>query len=330
MIEVKEPPPSSPSTAAAAGTAPVDASLANASQSASGANPAAKKGKGPALGPSRKGVKDQIIERYEKKYLIHPRLMPQIRKWLEPFCIPDPNAKGAIPEYITTTMQLDTPFMHLGVAGEKKLPVRFKMRIRTYGTDSNPKNAVFVELKRRVSNGMVVKSRSMLTRALWKEDIVTNPDSAPMLRSPKDNSNFMDFCRLARELGAAPRMLIRYIRESYFSANDDYARVTFDRRVSFRPHKSWLLPGSEIADWKYWRPLDTQVGFGVPYPAYILELKAMQDAPVWMLELAERFNLDATGFCKYSTAMRLENNYFRGLHYNVEGVDISPWSQVFF
>ncbi|MBP7949968.1 MAG: polyphosphate polymerase domain-containing protein [Verrucomicrobiales bacterium] len=310
MIEVKEsPPPPSAETAAAPVSKP--------------------KPLGPALGPSRKGVKDQIIERYEKKYLIHPRLMPQIRKWLENFCIPDPNAKGEIPEYITTTMQLDTPFLHLAIAGERKLANRFKMRIRTYGTDSNPKNAIFVELKRRI-NGMVVKSRSRLSRAIWHPKIITHPETCPLLKSAKDNSNFLDFCRLARELGTRPKILIRYIRESYFSANDDYARVTFDRRISYRTHTNWMLPGEEVADWKYWRPLDTQMGFGVDYPAYILELKAMVNAPTWMLELAERFNLDPVGFCKYATACRLENNYINGISYNCEMLDVSPYSQVFF
>ncbi len=301
------------------------------SSEAAAAAPAAapKKSSAPVLGPSRKGVKDQIIERYEKKYLIHVRLMPQIRKWLEAFCIPDPNAKGDVPEYITTTMQLDTPMMHLAMAGERKLPNRFKMRIRTYGTDSNPKNAIFVELKRRV-NGMVIKSRSRLSRAIWHPRIITNPETAPMLKSAKDNSNFMDFCRLAKTIGARPKMLIRYIRESYFSANDDYARVTFDRRVSYRPHNSWMLPGEEVADWKYWRPIDTQSGFMIDYPAYILELKAMRDSPTWMLELAERFNLDPVGFCKYATAMRLENFQINNMTYHEEGGIATPWEQVFY
>ena len=283
-----------------------------------------------AAGPSRKGAKDQIIERYEKKFLIHPRLVPQIRKWMEPFCIPDPNARGAIPEYTTTTMQLDTPFMLLARAGERNASPRFKMRIRTYGYDAPPKGAVFVELKRRVINGMVVKSRSMLTRSMWHRQIITKPDTSPLLRSAKDNANFLEFCRLARELGAAPKMLIRYIRESYFSANDDYARVTFDRRVSYRTHHTWDLPGPELADWKLWHPIDTTFGMGMDYSPYILELKAMADAPTWMLELAERFNLDATGFCKYASAMRVENAAINGITYDSESHNLMPYSQAFY
>ena len=319
MIEVKEPPPQ-----------PIVSASPSGSATGSPSAPVAKKSNAPALGPSRKGVKDQIIERFEKKYLIHPRLMPQIRKWMEPFVIPDPNAKGAIPEYTTTTMQLDTPFMLLARAGERRVTPRFKMRIRTYGYDAPVKGAVFIELKRRVMNGMVVKSRSMLNRSMWHDKIITNPELAPILRSPKDNSNFMDFCRLAKELGVAPKIFIRYIRESYFSANDDYARITFDRRVSYRTHHSWKLPGPEIADWKYWRPIDTTFGMGMDYSPYILELKAMADSPSWMLELVERFNLDNTGFCKYAAAMRVENAYFGGINYNCDMQDISPYSQVFF
>lgn len=283
-----------------------------------------------AAGPSRKGVKDQIIERFEKKFLIHPRLVPQIRKWMEPFCIPDPNARGAIPEYTTTTMQLDTPFMLLARMGERNATPRFKLRIRTYGYDAPPKGAVFVELKRRVMNTMVVKSRSMLTRSMWHRGIITNPESAPMLRSAKDNANFLEFCRLARALGAVPKMLIRYIRESYFSANDDYARVTFDRRVSYRTHRTWDLPGAELADWKLWHPIDTTFGMGMDYSPYILELKAMADVPTWMLEMVERFNLDATGFCKYATAMRVENAAINGITYDSETHNLMPYTQAFF
>lgn len=282
------------------------------------------------LGPSRKGAKDQFIERYEKKYLVHPRLMPQIRKWMEPFVIPDPNAKGDIPEYTTTTMQLDTPFMQLAKAGERNASPRFKLRIRTYGYDAPPDGPVFVELKRRIMNGMVVKSRSRLKRHMWHDQIITHPELAPVLRSAADNSNFLDFCRAVKLLGAAPKMLIRYIRESYFSTNDEYARVTFDRRVSYHKYHKWALPGPELADWKNWRPIDTRLGMGMDFSPYILELKSLPNAPTWMLELVERFNLDPTGFCKYATGVRIENSLFAGINYNCETRDTTPYTQVFY
>jgi hypothetical protein len=266
-------------------------------------------------GPSRKDVKDKIIERFEQKYIIHPQLVPKIREYIKPFCIPDPNGKGDIPEYSVTTLQLDTPTMDLALAKERKTFARFKLRIRTYGEGGSA--PVFLELKRKVG-GIIIKSRAKMTMEQYKGDndglpIVLNPDQCELLKNPVDNHYFLEYSRIARRVGARPKMLIRYIRESYFGANDDYARLTFDRRITYRPTRNWTIPG--IEDSKGWRPMDSQVGLNRPFAGYIFELKAMRDAPQWMLELVERFNLTTTGFCKYATAWRLET-LFRGFQYD--------------
>ena len=168
---------------------------------AAGATPPAPSGRQP-LGPSRKGAKDMVIERFEQKFIIHPRLVPQIRHYLEPFVVPDPNGKGDIPEYITTTLQLDRPTMDLALAKERKAFARFKLRIRTYGTDSNPKNPVFFELKRKVGV-VIIKSRARMSRGKYGPNIVPHPETAPMLKSPKENNNLLEFCRIANTIGAA-------------------------------------------------------------------------------------------------------------------------------
>lgn len=296
-------------SASAPGSIPVDSSGA----APAGTAPAPAGSTRQPLGPSRKGAKDVVIERFEQKFIIHPRLVPQLRYAMEPFVVPDPNGKGDIPEYITTTLQLDRMTMDLALAKERKSFARFKLRIRTYGTDSNPKNPVFFELKRKI-NQVIVKSRARMSRSKYGPHVVPTPELAPMLKSPKENNNLLEFCRIANTIGATPKMLIRYIRESYFGANDDYARITFDRRVSYRPTRRWDLPGEEVASFKYWRPMDTQSGLRRPYAGYIFELKAMRDTPTWMMDLVRRFNLASTGFCKYAVAWRLET-LFRGFTY---------------
>ncbi|MGI8604651.1 MAG: VTC domain-containing protein [Verrucomicrobiales bacterium] len=270
-------------------------------------------------GPSRKGAKDLVIERFEQKFVIHPRLVAPIREFIRPFCIPDPNGRGDIPEYIVTTLQLDTPSMDLALMKEKKFFARFKLRVRTYGLDAPPKAPIFLEVKRKIGS-VIVKSRAKMNRATYHEKCVTHPETAPLLKTAKDNAVFLEFCRISNEISARPKMLIRYIRESYFGANDDYARVTFDRRISYRPTRDWILPGEEVADWRFWRPMDTPVGFRRPYAGYIFELKSMRDTPTWMLETIERFNLTNTGFCKYATAWRLETLY-RGFEYAADGAN---------
>jgi hypothetical protein len=274
-------------------------------------------------GPSRKDVKDKIIERFEQKYIIHPSLVPKIREYIKPFCIADPNGRGKIPEYAVTTLQLDTPTMDLALAKERKTFARFKLRIRTYGKGGSA--PVFLELKRKVG-GVIIKSRSKMTMEQYKGDndgrpIVLNPEECEVLNNPVDNNYFLEYSRIARRVGARPKMLIRYIRESYFGANDDYARLTFDRRICYRPTRNWTIPGIEETDG--WRPMDTQTGLNRPFAGYIFELKAMRDSPKWMLELVERFNLTTTGFCKYATAWRLET-LFRGFSYDVSSQNTTP------
>ncbi len=272
-------------------------------------------------GPSRKGAKDLIIERFEQKFIMHPRLIAPVREWFRPFCVPDPNGRGEIPEYIVTTLQLDTPSMDLANAKEFQVHARFKLRIRTYGTDANPKGPIFLEVKRKVGK-VIIKSRAKMNRSQYHEKCITHPDTAPLLKSAKDNSNLLEFCRLSNAIDARPRVLIRYIRESYFGANDDYARITFDRRVSYRVTRDWILPGEEVADWKHWRPMDSQTGLQRPYAGYIFELKSMRDTPEWMLELVQRFNLTNSGFCKYATAWRLET-LIMGYQYTFDGHNVT-------
>ena len=153
-------------------------------------------------GPSRKEVKDKIIERFEQKYIIHPALVPKIREYIKPFCIADPNGKGKIPEYSVTTLQLDTPTMDLALAKERKTFARFKLRIRTYGEGGSA--PVFLELKRKVG-GVIIKSRSKMTMEQYKGDnngkpIVLNPEECEVLSNPVDNNYFLEYSRIARRV----------------------------------------------------------------------------------------------------------------------------------
>jgi len=56
--------------------------------------------------------------------------------------------------------------------------------------------------------------------------------------------------------------------------------------------------------------MDSSVALNRAFSGVILELKTYSDAPQWMSELTERFSLSRTGFCKYSTAMRLESLFY--------------------
>jgi hypothetical protein len=248
------------------------------------------------------------LERHEAKYLIHPSLVPEIREFIRPFCKADPNAQCDPPEYVVTTLQLDSDTMTLHLAKEREALNRFKLRCRVYGESDN--GPVFLEIKRKIM-GMVVKSRVTIPREQWGPELFNKPLLEGLFKKPRDLSNFAEFSRLVHAIAARPVMLIRYHRESYLGTQEHYARLTFDRRLCYCPARGWELPPRDVR----WRVMDSAMTFNRPFSAVILELKTFRNAPVWMADLTERFSLERVGFCKYSAAMRLES-LFQGAMYS--------------
>ncbi len=252
---------------------------------------------------------DLQIDRYEYKYLVAPEQVPGIRRFIRSFVRADAYAEGKVPEYLVTTLQLDAVNGALHYAKERKARSRFKLRIRTYGTDGNA--PYFMEIKRKV-NMMILKSRATLQCDDYSRKNLLDPTTLIPFATESETMNYLEFVRLVREIGARPFVYVRYVRESYKGASERYARVTIDRRLRYRPARgSWDFPLQA----KRWYSMDTQTALRREYPGHVLELKAEAEFPEWMAELVERFDLVNTGFCKYSAAMRLES-LFRGAAYS--------------
>jgi len=245
------------------------------------------------------------LERFEAKYIIHPSLVPAIREFIVPFCDVDPHAPAGSAEYVVTTLQLDTDDMALYRAKEEEAVNRFKLRVRTYGMDGSC--PVFLEIKRKIK-GVISKSRATMPYSDWGPDACLNPSWGCSVIHPGHANNYLDFARLIMELGARPKVLIRYHRESYLGTNDQYARVTLDRKLCYRAQRSWeLLP----ANGRWWS-MDSALATRNTYSGVVLELKTFGDAPVWMVDMTERFNLVRVGFSKYFNAVRLESLFSGG------------------
>lgn len=240
------------------------------------------------------------FNRYEAKYIIHPSLLPEIRKFIAPFCVDDPNGRGTPPEYTITTLQLDSPNLDLHYAKENEAVNRFKMRIRTYDTPNCP---YFLEIKRKIK-GSIAKSRIMIPHALYGPDLFTGQRKIPF-RSKKEELTFLDFLRLRNELDMNPIVFIRYVRESYMG-REAYSRVTFDRHLCYRRTREYTFPGPGDR----FRAMDSSLALNRTFSGIILELKTYSDIPQWMSEMTERFSLTRCGFCKYSTAMNQEALFY--------------------
>lgn len=257
--------------------------------------------------PGRRAKFDIQLDRHEAKYVIPRSLVADIREFIRPFCERDPHCSGDPPEYVITTLQLDSPNMALHHAKNLEAINRFKLRVRTYG-DPVGNAPVFMEVKRKI-RGTIVKSRTMVPFDAWNEALIKNHRLNLTFKSPKEELGFLEFVRLVKEIGAEPKILIRYTRESYFGKNEHYARVTFDRKLLYLPARSWDGWGRG----EKWHPMDSTIAQNKdqPFSGIVLELKTLSDAPQWMIDLVMHFGLVRTGNCKYSTAIWQES-VFRG------------------
>lgn len=258
------------------------------------------------------------IDRFEMKYLVHPGLVPRIREFIAPFVRPDQHATGDPPSYTVTTLQIDSINSTLHYAKQRDVDARFKLRIRTYGHDG--KTPYFFELKRKI-HGQIYKSRAVVSAKDYGKDLVVHPDRMVFLKDPTEQMNLLEFIRLNKAIGGVPAVFVRYERECYVALGREYARVTFDRGMRYRPAlNSWVFPLRETR----WHPMDSATAQGRDFSGYMLELKSTSEAPHWMLECVERFNLVPAGHCKYSTAMNLEA-LFRGHSFTDASEDTTPF-----
>ncbi|MBI4516366.1 MAG: polyphosphate polymerase domain-containing protein [Deltaproteobacteria bacterium] len=234
------------------------------------------------------GAGQSVIARYEFKYRIAPAMVAPIRAAVRRFCQSDDASVRA--PYVISSLYLDSPRRVLYRHTKERRPRRYKLRIRRYDSGS-----LYFEVKRR-EKGVIVKSRVAVDPEHWPA-VLLDPRTLGRCRlSPADTRKLQDFLDRSLRIGAEPATVVRYRREAYVSRADDYGRVTFDCQLEALRPQGYEIP---IGDEAAWLPFDDPQRFGLPISAVILELKCLTAVPLWMSDLAVRFNLQALGFSKY-------------------------------
>ncbi len=251
-------------------------------------------------------ITPNTLQRREYKYLISEDTAERIRRYIAGFCAVDEYAAKTGGRYLTDTLYLDTPGLHSYFATMEDAGDRYKLRIRAYPSMGN--GPVFFEVKRRVSESIIK------TRGSFKGDWVrllerTDAEIVGQI-SAKNRAAIDNFICHYHYLPYRPSALVRYEREPYFSTVDDYARVTFDRSLSFqRATQLTLTP--ETDQWVYVDDAVSQRGTFTQHSAVLLELKFTSVVPNWMRRMVHSLDIPRLAFCKYTRsidAMRLLPN----------------------
>ena len=258
-----------------------------------------------------------VLERYELKYMIPMSYVEPISQFISPYCQLDYfSTKADDHFYPVNSLYFDTrnyEFLKQRLWGRHS---RFNMRVRTYGDGKNP--PYFMEIKHKTGT-YVKKYRADIKEADEWPAILTDP----LYRIAESESginrrNKELFMRLAFTYAIEPKIYTQYIRRAFFSTVNEYARVTMDRNMKFRPQNIFQNTGDPFD----LRPDDSLTNYDNETiymvnswsdASVILELKCyVGQVPTWMVDLISFFELKQMAFSKFVTSS-LVSHYENGV-----------------
>lgn len=231
--------------------------------------------------------------RFEIKYLLSHREVPEVIESLEPYVEADRNwdDERGYPVYSVYWDSDAWTFFWEKIEGIK---YRRKLRIRLYsGADYG-----FVEIKQRLDRTLQ-KRRARLPlqelHALFRGTAAgtyqPGEDPPPFpIRAP-DDPVVSEALYLRHLYRLRPRMAVGYRRQAFYGRFEPDLRVTFDRRVQYDP---WKLDLAE--------PFESGP-YVVDPRLVIMEVKFSERTPLWMCKLVRRHGLRMVRLSKYCTAV---------------------------
>ena len=222
----------------------------------------------------------EVFERIEKKYLlpetVFRRLLPELRKHM---------ADDVYGRYTISNIYFDTEQFGLIRASLEKPVYKEKLRLRCYGTPSED-GKVFVEIKKKYK-GIVYKRRITLSLKEARRYLVygIRPDMTDWKFTRQQIFKEIDYMK--ERYGLRPAAFIAYDRIALAGTEDPELRVTFDTNIRYRTdHVNLYEDGTEkkLAEGKV-----------------MLEVKAMNRYPLWLVRILSKMNLRQTSFSKYGT-----------------------------
>ncbi len=220
-----------------------------------------------------------IFQRHELKYRIDDARRAALEEVFAERMIPDPHGESTI-----CNVYFDTPDFRLIRTSLDKPVYKEKLRLRSYGPAAAD-SQVFLELKKKY-DGVVYKRRIALTAQAaedWSAGIAPLPEDSQIGR---EIDYFRAFYRALQ-----PALYLSYDRCAFFSAESRDLRVTFDR------HIAWRREGLRLTAPAGGREL-LEPGWS------LLEIKAADAIPFWLVQTLSRYSVRQTSFSKYGEAYR--------------------------
>ena len=245
----------------------------------------------PAVSAPGRTTVSRPINRFEHKYLVPQKLVPDLFQAFRHYTQLDPHSPDER-GYRVYSVYWDSPRLAFFWEKIEGVKVRRKLRFRLYGDQPD----VFIEIKQRIDRTLQKR------RVRWSLDqvLATFGDDGALVEAHEGSTNPVvnEVLLLCHQFNLRPTIAISYRRTPLFGVFEPDLRVTFDTRVQY--HRSELSLQTPFESGKY--IIDPRIA--------IMEVKFNHHVPLWLIRIVERFNLTVTRMSKYCSAV--DREYFGG------------------
>ena len=233
---------------------------------------------------------NQILYRYEFKYILNKKISDQIEKEALNFMIYDGHVKKELNnKYFVRSLYFENNFSSNFYEKVDGMKIRRKYRLRTYSNFFDPKVPIFFEVKGRISERTYKKRINIKNKYL--NLFLSQSKNFNLLNLYPNNEMIINFIFDSFRKNLKPLILVDYKRRPYINKFGLYFRLTFDTNLLSSKTNN-LFSNDKYSSW-----LECKAGYTV------LEVKFDRSIPAWFHRIIQCYNLKRKSISKFVLGM---------------------------
>ena len=233
---------------------------------------------------------NQILYRYEFKYILNKKISDQIEKEARNFMIYDGHVKKKLDnKYFVRSLYFENNFSSNFYEKVDGMKIRKKYRLRTYSNFFDPKVPIFFEVKGRISERTYKKRINIKNKYL--NLFLSQSQNFNLLNLYSNNEMIINFIFDSFRKNLKPLILVDYKRRPYINKFGLYFRLTFDTNLLSSKTNN-LFSNDKYSSW-----LECKAGYT------ILEVKFDRSIPAWFHRIIQCYNLKRKSISKFVLGM---------------------------
>lgn len=218
------------------------------------------------------------FNRKETKYILNDEQVTKLKERIKEYMELDPHCAG-YKTYKIQNIYYDTINNDLISKSIEKPAFKEKLRLRKYYGSK----VYFLEIKKKC-HGIVGKRRIVLKKE--ELDSFLNGNDLGYINDYSSKMAIKEIKYLLTRYDLKPKVYLSYERLGYFSKIDKSLRITIDSNLKSRRNNLDINS-------------DENCNYIIPKDNYILEIKSINNYPLWLVKILTELNIKHQSFSKY-------------------------------